>query len=198
MLRPWFALALTGCVPHLYSPADTDPVDTDWSWTPPENDWASCDGPAVGLEGEGFAEGQVIPDFRLQDQKGQTVSLWQFGGCVVVVDISTMWCAPCQELAQTTEETYQDYAGDGFMYLTLLAQDVQGNPPDQADLVTWADAFDITAPVVADPESGYTGPAVPDGQYPVLLVVGRDLKVAKKVGTPEDAALRAAIEAALD
>jgi len=153
--------------------------------------------PPEDLTEEGFHEGEVLPDFLLPDQFGDSVSVWQFYGNVLVVDISTMWCGPCQELAQEAEATSQDYAPEGFTYLTVLPEDVEGQPPDQADLNTWVDAFDLTSPVVSDADKSYTAPAVPNGQYPVVLVVDREMRVATVVSPPTDQALREAIEAEL-
>ena len=95
---------LAGCIPHLYSPEDAGP----WSWDPPENSWGEG-GPPTGLQGEGFFQGDVVQDLRGQDQFGAEVSLWQFYGELVVLDISTMWCAPCQDLARGVQETAERY-----------------------------------------------------------------------------------------
>jgi hypothetical protein len=108
-----------------------------------------------------------------------------------------MWCAPCQELAQHTEETAADYADDDFIYVTVLQEDADGAAPDLDDLNAWADLFGITAPVLGDGSKDGTGPAVIQGQYPAVMVIDRELTVVERVNPPEDADVRAAIEAAL-
>lgn len=182
------------CTPHLTSPAgnlDTAP------WVAPENTWSTAT-PPDDLVGEGFSEGQVPPDFRMTDQLGDTVALWQFWGQVVVVDISTMWCAQCRTLAAGVDETWLAYRDQGFMYLTVLAQDLEHAVPDVDDLVEWAEYYDITAPVLSDDE-GWSASAVPDGVYPRVLVLDRELRVAVANVVPaEDAAIRAAVEALLE
>jgi thiol-disulfide isomerase/thioredoxin len=189
----WVAVtAAVGCVPRLY----TQDADEPWSWEAPDNQWESREPPA-GTRGDGFSEGQIVPDFLLRDQFGDDVSLWQFYGNVVVLDISTMWCAPCQELAQHTEETVQDYAGEEFVYVTVLQEDPEGDPPGVDDLVEWAELFGITAPVLDDGTKQATGTAVFQGQYPAVLVIDRQLRVAERVNPIEDAEVRKAIEAAL-
>jgi peroxiredoxin len=187
----WLA---SGCVPVLETPGGG--VDSDWSWTAPENDWSHAE-PPQGLEEGGFYEGDVAPDFRLVDQHGDEVALWQFYGNVVLLDLSTMWCAPCQELAGVAQTTSDDYADQGFVYVTILSQDFEGNPPDDEDLNAWADTFGIALPVLSDADAAYTSAAVPDAQYPGLFVVDREMKIAVRVATPSDANVREGIESTL-
>ena len=196
------AVLVSGCAPHLYSPDDTDPPAV---WVAPENTWP-VSAPPDGLTGEGMEVGQTVLDVRGTDQFGDEVSLWQFSGSVVLLDISTLWCSPCQDLARTAEATYQDYRDQGFVYFTDLHENLDGGPCSQDDLNAWAafpaqndDPYDlITAPLVSDPK-GRSGSiaAVRQGTYPALLVVGRDLKVAKRIDSPSDEAVRAAIEGVL-
>jgi peroxiredoxin len=193
-LRPVVAVTLlaTACTPVLHSPDDQDDTGSD-IWVAPENTWPSAM-PPDDLEGTGFATGEVPPDFRLPDQFGDTVSLWQFYGLVVVVDVSTMWCAPCQEIASGVEDTYQHYKDQGFVYLTVLPQNLDGEVPTGDDLEDWADYYGISAPILADSTS-WTYDVVPDKSYPRLLVIGRDLRVADAEVTPTtDSAVRDAVE----
>jgi len=178
---------LVGCVPHLYT--DVDP------WVAPENSWPVGDVPAE-TQAEGYQTGEVIPELVGPDQFGDDVSIWQFHGLVTVVDISTIWCAPCQELAKTTQETYEHYEDDGVMYVTVLAQDLEGNVPEVDDLVFWADSFGIEAPVMGDQGSWWQG-ATPDQSFPQILVLNPDLTVCQRDIEASDAALREAIEGCL-
>jgi len=182
---------LVGCVPDL-----TTSGQNAGPWEAPENQWPLAEPPS-GLVVTGFAEGQVPPDFRLLDQHGDEVSLWQFYGSVVLLDVSTMWCGPCQEVAKHTEETYEAFKDDDFMYLTVLQQDVHNEDPDLEDLNEWAEMFEITAPILADPQGQATGPVVQQNQFPALLIIDRDLTVHTRVGQASDAALTEAVDALL-
>ena len=189
------ATCSSACVPRLYSDTFGETDVTPCAWDPPTNRWPTSD-PGCPEKEQGYAVGNVIPDFRLPDQHGDIVSLWQFSGLITVVDISTMWCAPCQELAESTEELYAHYRDEGVAVNTVLPQDGGGNPPDNADLNEWAEGFGITAPVIGDDMTWATG-AVPDGQFPVLLIVGRDLVVRERVATISHEALEDAVDRAL-
>lgn len=185
----------TACVPRLESEGEP-PVVSDW--TLPENGWESTEAPPATLVAEGFATGEVPPDIRLPDQFGATVSLWQFYGEVVVLDVSTIWCGPCQELAVTTEEVAQEYASRGLRYVTVIQQDLEGDVPGVDDAELWANEFGITSPVLADTaEPPATAGAVPDNVFPGLVLIGRDMRVIEKIYPTDDATLRAAIEDAL-
>lgn len=193
-------------MPRLYT-ADAvysdEATDLSGGWTLPTNRWPSAT-PPDGLVAEGFHAGEVVPDVRARDQFGEEVSLWQFSGQVTLLDVSTIWCRPCQVLAQDTEHTWQDYRDEGFIYLTVLHEDASGAEPDTDDLRLWADqvpqapALPITSPVVADPRGSLgTASMILNGQYPAVVVIGRDLVVRERVDQPSDGPVRDAIERAL-
>ena len=186
----WLVVGAAACVPRLESSGLGG-----GEWFAPTNDWPMSE-PPDDLSGVGFFEGQVVPDFRLADQFGNEVSLWQFYGQVVLIDVSTMWCSPCQQIAVHTEETYLDYVDRDFMYLTILHENVHNEPPSQTDLNQWVDSFGITSPVLADGQQ-LTAGAVTQGQYPALLVVDRKMKVAERIKVALDEEIRDAIERAL-
>jgi len=186
-------LFAAACTPHLYSPVDTG--DSEWSWAAPENSWPTGE-PPVGLDGEAYEQGRIAPDFRLMDQFGDEVSLWQFYGLVVVLDHSTMWCAMCQDLARDAEDTWQTYREQGFMYVTLLAEDTEHQVPDQEDLGYWGEYFGIGAPILADDAGIALG--VTGGSYPQVQVIDRTMRVAVEAVSPlSDDQIRAEVEALL-
>ena len=161
----------------------------------PENEWPVGE-PPVNLDGEGFEVGEVVPDQCVPDQHGDDVALWQFYGRVWVLDVSTMWCAPCQELARGLPEVMVHFADEEFSYVTVLAEDLGSDVPDQAELTEWATTFEITQPVLAD-EVGFTSGIVRNGVYPAVLVVGRDMVVQTRLDVPSDEAIVEAVEGEL-
>ena len=187
------AFGATACVPVLTSES-SDETASDWE--APENAWVSAT-PPVDLEGEGFGVGKVAPDMRLTDQNGQEVSLWQFYGSVIVLDVSTMWCAPCQQLADEICTVQRDYEDQGFMYLTVLPQNESGAPPSLDDVNEWTDDHGICAPVLGD--DGTFGTAlVPDGAFPSLSLIDRDMTMVEdRISPAEDARIRELIESLL-
>lgn len=189
-------LLAVGCVPRLYTEGTTELV-TGVNWQLPTNGWDNAE-PPDELVAEGLRVGETAPDLRVIDQHGDEVSLWQFYGDVVLLDISTMWCAPCQDLAQDTQSTSDHFAEDGFTYVTVLQQDVEGLEPSIEDLNLWADGFGIKSPVVSDSfgEHG-TADAVINGQFPVVLIIDRSMGVAERVEDHSKGNIDAAIESQL-
>ena len=191
-MRFLFLVLASACTPHLTS--EREEV-TGLNWEAPENTWTSNEPPAT-LRAEGYAQGDVPHDFRMMDQHGDEVSLWQFYGNVILLDISTMWCGPCQQIARHVDETWKDYREQGFVYLTVLPEDTEKNLVDTDDLNEWADAFGINAPILADHE-GYGYAVEPTQQWPVLMLIDRKMTIAADRLTPSDEAVRDAIESEL-
>ncbi|MBM4392682.1 MAG: TlpA family protein disulfide reductase [Deltaproteobacteria bacterium] len=161
----------------------------------PENEWPVGE-PPVDLLGEGYEVGEVVGDACVPDQNGDDVALWQFYGRVWVLDVSTMWCAPCQVLAHGLQEIADGYADEEFSYVTVLAEDLGSDVPDNAELNEWAGNFGIREPVLAD-AVGFTSGIVRNGTYPAVLIIGRDMVVHQRLDVPSDEAIIEAVDSAL-
>lgn len=190
MLGGMLLALLLACIPSLTSPDVGACSDGQ-----PENDWFHGDPPS-SLVGSGFGIGDIVEDQCLPDQNGDQVSLWQFYGSVWVLDVSTIWCQPCQDLARGLQDIVDKFEPEGFVYLTVLAQDLGTDVPDQAELAGWGEDFGIESPIVAD-TVGFTSGVVRNGVYPAVLIIDRDLSVIERLDVPDDAIIEAAVERAL-
>jgi peroxiredoxin len=65
------------------------------------------------------------PNFTLQSQTGETVSLADFRGDVVMINFWATWCGPCRKEMPHLEALHQRYSSLGF---TLLGVNVEDNP----------------------------------------------------------------------
>jgi len=87
-------------------------------------------------------------NFRLTDQNGDEVELYDFEGSVILLDFSTMWCYVCKIVATHVQEFHDQ--NDPLVAITILTETSQGNDPQTSDLVEWTSAYGITtAPVLA-------------------------------------------------
>lgn len=87
-------------------------------------------------------------NFRLVDQHGNNVELYDFEGSVIMLDFSTMWCYWCNVAAAHTQEFHD--SSESFSVLTILLEDSTSDEVDIADLQAWASSHGISsAPILA-------------------------------------------------
>ena len=68
---------------------------------------------------------QRAPDFTLTDANGQSVTLSDLRGQVVMINFWASWCGPCREEMPLLEQIHQRYEALGF---TLLGVNVEEDP----------------------------------------------------------------------
>jgi thiol-disulfide isomerase/thioredoxin len=167
------------------------------------NQWPYFDGSAGEpplITETGWEEGQVPPDFELVDQFGAPTCLWQMYGHYVVLDVSALWCVPCQDIAETVacqQETFVD-----LVYMTFITQDADSQPADLIHAQQWAENFGLDdgtlTPVIADGGEVFTSQFPGDGTLPTLVLLDPELKmVTWGVGEEADVGIRAELESAL-
>ena len=93
------------------------------------------------------AVSSAAPDFTLQSRDGETVSLSQFHGQVVMINFWATWCGPCREEMPHLEALHQRYSALGF---TLLGVNVEEN---SGDAVAWLEETPVSFSVLFDPEN---------------------------------------------
>jgi len=135
-LLPLF-LAL-GCTPDLEA-TDTDTgTPTPDPYPTVEVPWETCSATI----------GEHACNFKLVDHHDEPYQLYEhYGERAVVIDLSAMWCAPCQ-MAASEVQAVQDQFGDQIVYTTILIENVSGDDPTDIDAKYWAQVFEIDAPVI--------------------------------------------------
>ena len=180
---PLFCLA-TGC--SVPAPAiDSGPAEEEA--TPTEQVVTACQSnasiPTDALSGTGIDVGDTAYNFDLIDQHGERVSLYDFHGCVVVLDLVTQWCGPCKEAAPSLEVIHQEMAPD-VVVVAVLLETLDGEPPAREHAQWWAESFDLTHPVLADTyasQYNYTG-----GSFPTVVVLDREMMIVNADWDHED------------
>ena len=92
-------------------------------------------------------KGKQICDFVSTDEYDQEVWFHDIEG-PVLLDLSAMWCAPCQAVARDIPELHAQHPEVTF--LTLLIEDGVGNPPDSNDITGWKNSLGLETPVWAN------------------------------------------------
>ena len=89
---------------------------------------------------ENPVESGVAPDFTLQTFNGESITLSDLQGQVVVINFWASWCDPCREEAAYLEATWRKYEGQGVMFLGVDYVDTE------REALAYLDEFDITYP----------------------------------------------------
>ncbi|MEZ4317583.1 MAG: hypothetical protein R3F61_08760 [Myxococcota bacterium] len=160
--------------------------------------------------GSFLAVGATFVRMQLVDAHGEIVDLYDFYNAdrPVVIDVSAEWCPPCQDLSawiagNDPESGYGSVWGagpqriaDGEVYwLTLMAEDVQGRPPDPELAERWESAFpsDDTVVVLSDEpqlSKDYAGVV----SWPSLFLLEPDLTLSASIPNPEDGSVVPVLE----
>jgi len=126
--------------------------------------------------------GDKACNFRLTDQNGDVWDLYSHTGDVIVLDLSAVWCPPCQAAGYYTQSLQDDYASEGVQIVTVLIDGATaGTAPTTAEITEWVDEHVITtAPTLQGSrdkmldQSGIEGYSI--GAWPTYIYIGRDMK----------------------
>jgi cytochrome c biogenesis protein CcmG/thiol:disulfide interchange protein DsbE len=80
----------------------------------------------------------TAPDFTLTTFEGETITLSQFRGQVVVINFWASWCIPCREEAAYLETTWRKYRDQGVVFIGVNYVDAE------REALAYLDEFDIT------------------------------------------------------
>lgn len=84
------------------------------------------------------------PKLTLQNLSGKSVSLKDYRGSVVLVNLWATWCPPCREEMPTLQSFYDKYKKDGFVLIGI-------NQEETAEVVEpFVSEFGMTFPIWLD------------------------------------------------
>lgn len=114
--------------------------------------------------------GDVMADFTLPDLDGVPVSLYDFGGDIIVVSFFATWCPGCNDEAQSLEhDIWQAYRDEG---VTVLAIDLQ---EQVATVRNWAAAQGVTYRILMTPNWDVFSRFPYAGGLPYNAIIDRDM-----------------------
>lgn len=156
--------------------------------------------PALGACGgeEGFrpvAVGEPAPSFAAATLDGDTLSLADFSGSPVLLNIWATWCAPCRKEMPEIEELFQEYRDRGFN-VVAVSIDNRG-AADQ--IVEFAEEMGASFTILHDAEQTITRDYQTIGVPESFLIDGDGVLRARWTGRfmPLDPEVKALVEEAL-
>ncbi|MGD8821744.1 MAG: redoxin domain-containing protein [Anaerolineales bacterium] len=93
-------------------------------------------------------QGFLAPDFTLRSLEGESFTLSDLRGQVVVVNLWATWCPPCRAEMPALQSAYGSYRGEGLVLLAV-------NSTDQDTLAAvegFVDEYGLTFPILLDVE----------------------------------------------
>ncbi|MGC9453400.1 MAG: thioredoxin family protein [Phycisphaerae bacterium] len=153
-----FAALPTGCSQN---EADT----TDTTRAKPAEDARSSAAEATD------ATAEAAPDFTLQDQDGNEVSLSDYDGHIVVLEWINWDCPFVQRHyeAGTMKTLAEEYADDGVVWLAINSTHYATQAKDRE----WIEQYDLPYPILHDPD-GEVGHAYDAKTTPHMYIIDRD------------------------
>ncbi|MDH5759949.1 MAG: TlpA family protein disulfide reductase [Gemmatimonadota bacterium] len=101
----------------------------------------------VGSDGP-LRPGQAVPEYRAVDLRGDTVSLRDLRGRVVLLNLWATWCAPCRTETPFLEELSQRHREDG-LEIVGVSMDTRDA---SSDVSSFVEEYGVTYTILLDPE----------------------------------------------
>ena len=135
--------------------------------------------PAIDWEGCSGKMNDHPCDFTLIDQNGDPWRLYAHAGDIIVLDISTIWCMPCQFAAARSEESHDLYKDKGVIWVTVILENYFGQKPTLEDIKEWTTVFGIEDATVLAGNLDLLDPLSLTGWYvnslPLFVVIDRNM-----------------------
>jgi peroxiredoxin len=124
-----------------------------------------------GLASQAMA-GVTPPDFALQTPGGESLTLGQLRGQVVLVNFWATWCPPCREEIPDLVALQERFGAT--QHLTVLGID---RSEDAGLVAAFVKQHGINYPVVIDPDGRVTEGSFGVRSLPTTLIIDREGKV---------------------
>jgi thiol-disulfide isomerase/thioredoxin len=108
---------------------------------------AAALGSALAVSSLVGASASLAPAFSLPSRAGDTVSLDQLKGKVVMLNFWASWCGPCRQEMPLLDQMHKRYSSLGF---TLIGVNVEANTKDAE---RWLKDTPVSFPVLFDRDS---------------------------------------------
>ncbi len=151
----------------------------------------SISGAAASVPATGINVGDLAPDFEIVTDSGETLSLSDLRGQIVLLNFWATWCGPCRVEMPDFEAAYQSHADEGF---TILAVNNRETPDDVRG---FRNEIGVSFPFALD-EQGTVQTLYNVKGYPITYLINRaGVIVARFVGPMSAPQIQQAVDDAL-
>ncbi len=153
--------------------------------------WAAL-GVAAIVAAAWFNQGKIVatipgnpaPSFEMLNSDGEVVSLDDYAGKVVLVNVWGTWCEPCRAEMPSMERLYQQFDRDDFEILAVSIDVPVGQMESIGimgrDPQLFADTLGLTFPILLNPEGDIQRTFQTTG-VPESFLIARDGVIYKRV-----------------
>ncbi|MFQ5450852.1 MAG: TlpA family protein disulfide reductase [Nitrospinaceae bacterium] len=135
------------------------------------------------------AEAFLAPSFELQSISGGTINLRDYRGKVVFINFWATWCGTCKVEMPSMEKLYQRFKDRDFEMLTISVD------KDPSQIEPFMKQFDLTFPVLLDPQSEVAKKQYKTTGVPETFIVNKQGIIVHKAVGPRDWATDETMEA---
>jgi peroxiredoxin len=107
------------------------------------------------------------PELTLTTLQGETISLTEYTGQVILVNLWATWCPPCKAEMPTLQAFHDKYKNDGFQVIAIN----DGDPAP--DVEQFVKEYQLTFPIWLDPTYMATEQAFKTLNLPSSFVIDR-------------------------
>ena len=127
-----------------------------------------------------LGKGVSAPNFSLPDLEGKTVSLTDFKGKVVLLNIWATWCAPCVAEMPSMEKLYQELKGEDFELLAISV-DEEGAEAVKPFMEKHKLSFPVLLDTKGEIKNLYQATGVPES-----FIIDKNGMIVEKIIGPRD------------
>ena len=127
-----------------------------------------------------LGKGAAAPDFTLPDLNGNSVSLSDYRGKAVLLNIWATWCPPCVSEMPSMEKLYQNMKEEDF---DILAVSIDESGAD--DVVSFMKKYKLNFTVLTDPQGSLNDKYQTTG-IPESYIIDKNGRIVEKIIGPRD------------
>jgi cytochrome c biogenesis protein CcmG/thiol:disulfide interchange protein DsbE len=122
--------------------------------------------------------GAPAPNFTLKTLDGQSASLADYKGKVVLLNFWASWCEPCREEMPFLQKAYETYKDQGLVVLGVNLKE------NNVSIKGFADNYKLTFPILMDVDNSVAVDLYKVKPIPTSFFIDRDGNLVQKADFP--------------